>query len=146
MVATKLIITTVLSTTACAIATSSEYSRVLQLKKVDVTNTKPNWMDVDKEIERCFPIAFSRSMNSTDKCESFCANNGADGVKFTARISQSGNPLRVAYHDCHCYDMLKCKELKGNSRNFHDNHYFTTKDASLRGDAARRLRGAHGRI
>merc|ERR1711988_776552 len=99
---------------------------------VDATGTLPAWMDIDKQIERCFPVAFTRSLTSSETCESFCVDHGADGAKFTARMRATVTPLRVAAHDCHCYDMTKCKELKGSSRNFRNNHYSTTTGAKTR--------------
>ena len=129
MTATKLIIA------ACLIGTAS--ARSLRSTKTsnigyDATGTLPGWMDIDKQIERCFPVAFTRSLTSSETCESFCVDHGADGAKFTARMRANGTPLRVAAHDCHCYDMTKCKELKGSSRNFHDNHYSTATGAKTR--------------
>merc|ERR1711924_16057 len=110
---------------------------------VDAASTLPGWMNIDKQIERCFPVAFTRSLTSSETCESFCVDHGADGAKFTARMRATGTPLRVAAHDCHCYDMTKCKELKGSSRNFHNNHYSTVTGAKTRdsdSDDSRMLR------
>ena len=126
MTATKLIIA------ACLIGTASARSLRSTKTSNDATGTLPGWMDIDKQIERCFPVAFTRSLTSSETCESFCVDHGADGAKFTARVRANGTPLRVAAHDCHCYDMTKCKELKGSSRNFHDNHYSTATGAKTR--------------